>query len=304
VTTAFVLSGGGSLGAVQVGMLHALRERGVRPDLLVGTSAGAVNALWVAHHGMSVGSLNRLAGIWTRLRRKDVFPVRPKAVAHGIVGRASAVLSSDRLGALVEAHAGIGDLGDADIPVHLLATDLLSGGCVAISAGPVGDAVRASAAIPGVFPPVWLDGRWLVDGAMAANAGVSQAVRLGATVVYVLPTGVPCALAGPPRSALGVAMHAVSLLVQQRLIDEVGDPTSAAMVKLVPPLCPVSVSATDFGHAHELIRRAKRASAAWLDDGSVDLPHAERFLSLHHHGTDEHRRTFGSPGGSEERHSA
>jgi NTE family protein len=191
VTTAFVLSGGGSLGAVQVGMLHALRERGVRPDLLVGTSAGAVNALWVAHHGMSVGSLNRLAGIWTRLRRKDVFPVRPKAVAHGIVGRASAVLSSDRLGALVEAHAGIGDLGDADIPVHLLATDLLSGGCVAISVGPVGDAVRASAAIPGVFPPVWLDGRWLVDGAMAANAGVSQAVRLGATVVYVLPTGVP-----------------------------------------------------------------------------------------------------------------
>jgi len=76
MTTAFVLSGGGSLGAVQVGMLQALGERGVTPDLLVGTSAGALNAVFVAAHGMSPTSLDLLAATWAALRREDVFPLR------------------------------------------------------------------------------------------------------------------------------------------------------------------------------------------------------------------------------------
>jgi NTE family protein len=77
VTTVFVLSGGGSLGAVEVGMLQALAENGIVPDALVGTSAGALNAAWVAAHGMSDDSLEELAAIWIELRRADVFPVDP-----------------------------------------------------------------------------------------------------------------------------------------------------------------------------------------------------------------------------------
>lgn len=75
--TAFVLSGGGSLGAVQVGMLQALTARGVEPDLLVGTSAGALNAAYVAGHGVSGASLDDLEAIWSSLRRRDVFPLQP-----------------------------------------------------------------------------------------------------------------------------------------------------------------------------------------------------------------------------------
>jgi len=77
VTTAFVLSGGGSLGAVQVGMLQALEDRGIEADLLIGTSAGAVNAAYVAGHGMSHRSLADLAQIWRGLRRQTVFPFDP-----------------------------------------------------------------------------------------------------------------------------------------------------------------------------------------------------------------------------------
>ena len=77
MTTAFVLSGGGSLGAVQAGMLAALEEQGLRPDLLIGTSAGALNAAYLGAHGYSSESIADLATLWRGLRRQDVFPVDP-----------------------------------------------------------------------------------------------------------------------------------------------------------------------------------------------------------------------------------
>ena len=91
MTTAFVLSGGGSLGAVQVGMLQALAASHVEPDLLVGTSAGAVNASWVATHGMTPASLTDLATVWARLRRADIFPLDARMVLRGIIGRSPAI---------------------------------------------------------------------------------------------------------------------------------------------------------------------------------------------------------------------
>ena len=101
VTTAFVLSGGGSLGAVQVGMLQALAAHDVRPDLLVGTSAGAVNAAWVAGQGMSTDSLGELADVWTGLRRGDIFPVDPRQMLRGLLGRSPGVASDASLRRLV-----------------------------------------------------------------------------------------------------------------------------------------------------------------------------------------------------------
>jgi NTE family protein len=283
MTTAFVLSGGGSLGAVQVGMLQALGAHGIEPDLLVGTSAGAVNATWVAQHGMSISSLAALAGVWGRLRRRDVFPLTPSGVVAAVRGRSGGLCSSGRFGELVRTHVDMADLAEAPVPVHLVATDLLTGHEVLLSTGDVTTAVLASAAVPGIFPPVRLEGRWLVDGAVAGHSGVSQAVRLGATEVYVLPAGVPCALSRPPRSPVGVALHALTVLIEQRLILEVADRTFGAAVKVLPPLCPLAVSASDFGHAAELVRRGRRDSSRWLAEGGTALPRPERFLALHGH---------------------
>ena len=91
MTTAFVLSGGGSLGAVQVGMMQALAAAGITPDLLVGTSAGAINAAYVAGHGVGPPSLDGLEVIWSRLRRRDVFALRPMRLGAAAVGRASSM---------------------------------------------------------------------------------------------------------------------------------------------------------------------------------------------------------------------
>lgn len=285
MSTAFVLSGGGSLGAVQVGMLQALGERGITPDLLVGTSVGAVNAAWVAAHGMGERSLADLALLWAGLRRSDVFPVSVGRALLAMTGRRSALCSDGHLRDLVDAHLVIHDFREAAVPLHLVATDLLSGEEVLVSEGSVIDAVLASAAIPGIFPPVTIDGRHLVDGGVAHHTAVGQAVELGASEIYVLPAGYPCALDCPPESALGVAVHALSLLIEQRLIAEVARYGGAATVKVLPPLCPLRISAADFSHGAELVGRGHRASATWLDEGGVDLPQPERFLSLHRHRT-------------------
>jgi NTE family protein len=283
MTTAFVLPGGGSLGAVQVGMMQALAERGVKPDLLVGTSCGALNAAWVAGHGMSSDSLTELATIWTSLRRGDIFPVDVRQVLRGLLGLSPAVTTNRKLRQFIDTHAGISDLSQAQVPTHLVAADLLSGRDVLISSGDVATGVLASSAIPGVLPPVEHAETQLIDGALAPHAGITQAVDLGASVVYVLPTGAACALSRAPRSAVGVALHSLTLLIEQRLIHEVAAMQAVTTIKLLPPLCPLAVSAADFSHARELITRARRSSLRWIDSGATELPDPERFLALHHH---------------------
>lgn len=293
--TAFVLSGGGSLGAVQVGMLQALSGAGVEPDLLVGTSAGAVNATWVAGHGMSSDSLGELAQLWRRLRRSELFPIHPDRLLGALLGRARAFSSSDRLGELVRTHAGFDDLTDAAIETHLLATNLLTGHPVLLSTGPVDAAVRASAAVPGLYPPVLIDGQHLVDGGVAHHSSLSDAVALGATTIWVLPTGYPCALLRPPRTAVGVALQALTLLIEEQLITEVATHSPDVTVKVLPPLCPLAVSAADFSQADQLIDRSRRDTARWLTEGGHELPAQERFLGLHEHSGQARQSATGLP---------
>lgn len=283
MTTAFVLSGGGSLGAVQVGMLQALAERGHTPDLLVGTSAGAINAAYVAWHGADLESLQTLATLWKKLRRREVFPLNVQRQLFAVLGRSPSAFSSDGLRALLERHLPYGALEDTPTPVHVVATDIHNGQEVLLSTGDAVSAVLASTAVPGLHPAVEREGMTLVDGGLANNAAISQAVTLGADRLYVLPTGFACALREPPRTAFAAALQALSFLTQQRLIHDVTAYDDRVDLRVLPPLCPLSVSPGDFTRADELIDRAHRAAGAWLDQARDQLPHPERYLSLHHH---------------------
>jgi NTE family protein len=261
MTTAFVLSGGGSLGAVQVGMMQALAERRITPDVLVGASAGALNAAYVAGHGFTDETLTSLASIWRRLRRQDVFPFAPTRHLLALAGARPSLCAIDGLERLAVAHLPYGRLEDAAIPVHVVATEVLSGSDVLLSSGDAARAVMASAAIPAVFPPVELDGRPLFDGGVANNTPISHAVALGADRVVVLPTGYACALPAAPATALASAVHALTLLVQQRLVLDVAAHHDDVELVVLPRLCPLSVSSADFRHAAVLIDRARRTAA-------------------------------------------
>jgi NTE family protein len=279
-TTAFVLSGGGSLGAVQVGMLQALAERGIAPDLVVGSSVGALNGAWVAGHpGTPVAEL---AAVWRAIRRADVFPLSVRGTL-GLLGRRNHLVSPAGLEKLVRSNLPHHRLEDFPVPLHVVATEVATGMEVVLARGDAVQAVLASSAIPGVFPPVDVEGHLLMDGGVVDNTPVSHAVRLGADRVYVLPTGYACALGEPPSSALGMALHAVTLTIEQRLINDVERYEAQTEMHVIPPLCPLAVPPADFSHTASLIHRAHAFAADWLDQ-----PHPRRgqarLLGWHHHG--------------------
>lgn len=265
MTTAFVLSGGGSLGAVQVGMLRALAERHIQPDLLVGTSAGALNAVFVAGHGTDDRGVDALAGVWAGLRARSVFSVAPRQTLSVLVGGSAGVCSDRGLRTLLDTHLRFDLLEDAPITLVVVTTDLLSGREVALRTGDARSAVLASCAIPGVFPPVPHDDMVLADGGLANNSAISQAVEAGADTVYVLTSGYACALPHLPRTPWGVATHALSLLTHQRLAADVTRFAEQVDLVVLPTPCPLRVSPIDFSRAGELIRIAHAEARQWLD---------------------------------------
>jgi NTE family protein len=269
MATAFVLAGGGSLGAIEVGMLAALTDADVHPDFVVGTSVGAANAVWFALHPSDVDSL---AARWVSLRRTDIFPLRPLRGLLGLFGFRDHLVPQSGLRRLLERSLGRIDLTGTLLPVHVGATDVLSGAEVLLSKGDAVSAVLASTAIPAVFPPLYLDGRYLMDGGAVNNNPVSHAVELGADRVWVLPTGYACALTSPPRGAIGVALQALTLLVNHRLALDVERYRDVVDLRVVPSLCPLQVSPGDFTRARELIDAAFASTHDWLTAGCPAQP--------------------------------
>jgi NTE family protein len=269
---AFVLSGGAALGAVQVGMLQALYEREVVPELIVGTSVGAVNGAFIASRPQTVQTARELAAIWRGVRRGQVFPLNPLTGLFGFLGSRDHLVPGSGMRKLVRAHSGDRRLEDMPIEFHVLAVDVLTGEELLLSNGPALEAVLASAAIPAVLPPVRWEGRELMDGGVANNTPISQAVTLGAREIYVLPTGHACALERPPASALGMALHALSLLTHSRLIADIELHRDRAKLVVLPPPCPLAIQPIDFAHADELIVRALSDARAFLDGGGAERP--------------------------------
>lgn len=278
--TAFVLAGGGSLGAVQVGMLHALVEAGERPDFLVGSSAGALNAAWFAG-APDLAGVERLADIWAGLHRADIFRLSLTGL-FGFLNRSGSIADPHPLRRLLETHLAFTRIENARLPLHVMATDQQGVG-VRLSSGPAVEAILASAAVPGIFPPVAIGGQDLMDGAIAANTPLRGAAELGATRIIVLPTGYACALDGPPKGAIARILHAITLLISWQLMREMEAMPAGIEVHLAPALCPLAVSPYDFTAARQLISRAKDSTWQWIDSGGLSRPARARDLAPHHH---------------------
>ena len=273
--TAFVFAGGGSLGAIQVGMLRVLLSAGLHPDFVIGSSVGAIHAGYFAGAPNNEG-VARLAQIWSGLRRGDVFPFTFASVV-GLLRHPDYSLRY-----LIENNLPYLRLEDATIPVHVTATnlDVLA---VLLSTGPAIDAILTSAAIPGIFPPVRIDGQTLMDGAIATNTPIQAAADLGASRLVVLPTGYACALKEPPKGAIDRALHAITLLIEWQLIRDLERLTDQIHVCIVPTLCPLDVSPYDFSASHYLMQRAADSTRKWLDGGGLSRRSRPQELQAHRH---------------------
>lgn len=184
---AFVLSGGGNLGALQVGMLYALLEDGIEPSLIVGTSVGAINGAFLASRP-DLRGIGEIAGLWSSLRRRDVLGLNAATLLRGLLGRRGHLFDSVPLRRVVESLLGFQRLEDAPIPFAVVATELATGDAVILDSGDATSALLASSAVPGILPPVRIGDKLLVDGAAAADIPLHEAVSLGAHDVYVLST--------------------------------------------------------------------------------------------------------------------
>jgi NTE family protein len=278
---AFVLSGGASLGAIQVGMLRALYEREIAADFIVGTSAGALNGAFIASRPQTVETADALGNIWRGLRRGQVFPLNPLTGLLGFLGSRDHLVPDSGLRRLIGRHVDHERLEELPLPLHVVAVDVLTGEELRLSSGPIVDAVMASASIPAVLPPVSWEDRHLMDGGVANNTPISHAVELGAEEIYVMPTGHACTLEEPPHGALGMALHAISLLTHRRLIDDVEKHRDDAKLVVLPPPCPLAIPPIDFDHAETLIERGYDDACEFLDSGGAKRPPIRLRMSRH-----------------------
>jgi NTE family protein len=260
---AFVLSGGGPLGAVQVGFLHALFERGIVPDVVVGVSVGALNAVAVADDPSAAG-VESLEGLWLRMRKEDLFPGGRLTWAWHAVTRGPSLYSNDGLRRIIDRQLRASTFEELLIPAHVVATDLATGEEAWFSQGPITEPLLASAAMPGVLPPVEIHGVRYVDGGVANNVPVSRAVALGARQVYVLNVH---AAAQPRRLARphDFMMHGMVLARAQRYRNEVESLRRKVSVVEFPPVEVGHIPFTSVAHTGRLIEAGYRNASAFLD---------------------------------------
>ncbi len=185
---AFVLGGGGLLGAHEVGMLRALLEAGIVPDLVVGTSVGAINGVVVAEDP-TTGAVQRLADLWLDLDSTDLFGGSVFGRLSTLARTRTSLHTEQPLRDALTSHLTARTFEELHVPFQCVAANVERAAEHWFSRGPLIEAVLASCAVPGLLPPVQLDGQTYLDGGLVHSIPVGRAVALGATTLYVLQVG-------------------------------------------------------------------------------------------------------------------
>jgi len=187
VRTAWVLGGGGLHGAVEVGMLRALVERGLRPDLVLGTSVGALNgALYAADPDSAV---QRLTSLWTDFARNSPFEGSLLEQAGTIARNWTHLHGNHRLRRLILQQLPVRTFEELQVPFSCVAASIEDAGARWFDRGELIGPLLATTAVPGLLPPVNIDGQHHLDGGLVDSIPVDRAVELGATCIMVLQVG-------------------------------------------------------------------------------------------------------------------
>ena len=269
--TAFVLGGGGVLGAAEVGMLQALIERSILPDLVIGSSVGALNGALVAACP-SVGGVEALRVMWSELSAGDVFSGNVFGQVSTLVRHGTHLHPNSPLRTLIDDHLPGAMIEDLTVPFQCVAASIERASAHWFTAGPVVDAVLASSAVPGLLPPVAVDGEHFYDGGLVRSVPVGRAIELGARTVYVLHTGRLERRLGPPRRPWEVGMVVLEIARRNRFVEEMSALPDDVEVHVLPsgggsPVVSVRYRATSA--VARRIEAAHGASAAYLDEAAT-----------------------------------
>ncbi|MFC4785864.1 patatin-like phospholipase family protein [Nocardioides sp. MAHUQ-72] len=272
MTTAFVLGGGGVLGAVEVGMLRALFERGVTPDLVLGTSVGALNGAMVARDP-SLAVIDRLTELWRGASRsgQEVYGDRALRTVRRAVSTGTHIYSAKPLKKRLAEE--LGDLTFEDLAVRFQ----VCAACIERSAehwfdsGPVVDAVVASAAVPGLLPPARVGDEHFLDGGIVNSIPVGRAVQLGATRVFVLQVGRVDRPLSVPRRPWEVARVSFEIARRHRFVREMAELPDDVEAHVLPARGTSSrddslLGSRDFSSVEARIDETYEACVAYLEE--------------------------------------
>jgi NTE family protein len=248
---AFVLGGGGSLGAVQVGMMRALLERGITPDIVVGTSIGSFNgAVLAADPSTAVEKLERF---WRSSKRVDVLPLRGlKPILHWRRTKQSFYPNDGMVRSIESMLGDIERIEDLQIPYGAVAVDVQRGTPVLFREGSLATAILASAAIPGLFPPVERGGRIFYDGGLGNNVPMRDAVEMGARSLVVLDTTSPTIDLDPPQGLMELFSYVTEVYARQMVLRDLAE-LSHLQILYPPSPAPGTLSPLDLEHTEELL---------------------------------------------------
>ncbi len=259
----FVLGGGGALGAVQVGMLRALLEHDIVPDLVVGTSIGAFNgAVLAANPARAVDILTKFWNSWSRsdaLHLRGVKPLLHWRRTHQSLYPNDGVTRGIR--SVLQNYPLIEDLA---LPFGAVAVDVRRGLPELLCRGPLESALLASAAIPGIFPPVERNGILYYDGGLGDNVPIRDAVKMGARSLVVLDTTNPVADLEQPMTLSTIASYVTEVYSRQSVLRHLED--FEHLQTLYPPSAATgTMSPLDTSHTKELMHQSYRNATEYLD---------------------------------------
>ena len=267
----YVLGGGASLGAIQVGMLQALSEFEVTPDLVAGTSVGSLNGAVIAADPR--GAVNRLSHVWARMTRDQVFPggliaqalLLQKVKTHLFPNTGLTEVIADFIGQATT-------FADLTLPFAAVTTDIATARPYVLCDGPLPPALLASAAVPGIYPAVDLDGHQLYDGGLVANVPMRQAVEMGARSLVVLDCNFPGQLPGSTDTIADILLYWAMVSMRAQCVLEAPVIAAGIPVVYLPGPPPRLLSPLDFTHTAELIEAAYVSARAFLEQLRIAGP--------------------------------
>jgi len=262
--TAFVLSGGGNLGALQVGMLRALFERRIQPDLVLGCSVGALNGAAIASDP-SLAMVGRLQDLWRGIADQNVMPAGLLPTTVQLARKGVAIHDNANLRRVIETVLPAARFDELVVPFQCVATALSEGTETWFDSGTLLERILASSALPAVYPPVEIDGIKYLDGAIVNDVPVSRAVALGADRIFVLHVGSWDRPRPEPKRPIDMAMYAYWLARRSRFQRDLASIPSSIEVLVLPPGATPLIRYNDFGHGDEMVASAYQATSAFLD---------------------------------------
>jgi len=268
---AFVLSGAGNRGPLQVGAVRALLEADIIPDMIVGTSAGALNGGVLAAYGPSVAVTEQMEELWATAKADEVYPEGIIEILWRLKSKANSLFTGDGMRRLLARSMppGVSTFGHCKTPLYTTATDLRTNRLYVFGDkpdAPLLDALQASASIPAIHPPVNYAGAQLVDGGVVANVPVSVAVDRGATTLYVINAGYNEEIMAPAQGVLEVLMRTLSVMLSQNIIQDIARAKADDTIDMhhIPVRVDKDLSFFDFSYTKQMVALGYAAAKNYL----------------------------------------